>query len=439
MSGYNIASNRYFGRVVSAGLVWLASASVLGCRTDGADLPTQEQVEIFSWWISPGEVEALNALLRVHARRYPQVRIVNSVAEDRENARTTLQSRIEQGAPPDTFQANSGADLFRWISPYGSDSESKLESLNDLAAEEGWYDSFPAEVIAALSDPSSDRLYAVPTNVHRLNTLFYDPQYFERHALRVPRSVGDLLALCEQIRTLPEPRDCLALGNKNHWPLALFTFEALFPALAGARAYTAYWAGELPYDAPPILETLEWALRFWPYFNQDAAALDWDQGVAKLATGQSAMVVMGDWAKGYLQTRGLTPEVDFMQVPFPGSESVFVFTADCFPLPKGARRRGLARDVLRTFGSLEGQLAFNLRKGSIPARTDFDPETFDPLARGTVQDFRALDVTLVKALSGLLPPHYPGGLNASIEEMLENEDPAYVVNVLRIGHPMLGR
>lgn len=439
MEGQRIGGRDRLRRAARAVLVGLAAEAALGCSSDPVELPARDQVEIFSWWISPGEVEALDELLQVHARHYPRVRVVNSVAEDRDHARATLQSRMEEGAPPDTFQANIGADLFRWLSPFGGDAGSRLESLDELAAKEAWHDVFPTEVLAALSDPRSGQLYGVPTNIHRLNTLFYDRRYFERHALRVPRDPGELLELCEQIGRLAEPRDCLAVGNKNHWPMALFAFGAMFPALAGAATYNAYWAGELPYDAAPMLEALEWVLRLWPHFNEDASLIDWDEGVEKLVSGQSAMVVMGDWAKGYLQTRGLTPEVDFMSVPFPGSESAFVFTADCFPLPNGARRRGLARDLLRTFGSVEGQLAFNLRKGSIPARVDYDPAAFDPLARRTIQDFRAPAVTLVKALSGLLPSHYPGGLNASIEDMLENEDPAYVVNQLRIGHALLRR
>src|SRR5687768_18267999 len=50
----------------------------------------------------------------------------------------------------------------------------------------------------------------------------------------------------------------------------------------------------------------------------------------------------------------------------------FVFTLDTFGLPKGAPNRSGAIDLLKVMGSREGQNAFNVVKGSIPARTDID-------------------------------------------------------------------
>jgi glucose/mannose transport system substrate-binding protein len=36
------------------------------------------QLEIFSWWTSGGEVEALNAIYEIYSAQYPNVEIVNA-------------------------------------------------------------------------------------------------------------------------------------------------------------------------------------------------------------------------------------------------------------------------------------------------------------------------------------------------------------------------
>jgi glucose/mannose transport system substrate-binding protein len=133
------------------------------------------------------------------------------------------------------------------------------------------------------------------------------------------------------------------------------------------------------------------------------------------------MTVMGDWAKGALVQLQGVPGETFGQIPFPGTQGSFIFTADTFPLPRGAPSREAALDLLETFVSSAGEAAFNPIKGSIPARTDADPSIYDPLGRVTLRDFR--QDRLFLALSGLVPGAFSTPVNAALAEMVDQLDP----------------
>ncbi len=393
---------------------------------------TPVPVEIFSWWSSKSERAALGAVLDVHEEKHPKVRVINAAEELAEDARARLADRMRRGLPPDTFQANSGRDLFQWVlSGDRDDSETKVAALNTIAEDNDWFSVFAEPVVDALS--YQGRMYAVPLDIHRLNTLYYNVHVLEEVGIEPPRTLGELHSVLDVLveHGYEAP---LSIGNRYDWTMSLFAMENLFPSLAGPDFYEGYWSGRYEPEHDKMKAVLNELLSLWPYFNRDAMEIDWTVGVERLfadeKSNRSAFTVMGDWAKGHLQSQGYEPGIDFGSVPFPGSQGTFVFTADCFPLPKGAPHREDVVDLLVTFGSKKGQVAFSALKGSLPARVDIDPKKdLDSLARVTWEDFRS-DV-LVSALSGLLDTDFAEALAAAVTETLVDEDPDPVLFALR--------
>ena len=82
---------------------------------------------------------------------------------------------------------------------------------------------------------------------------------------------------------------------------------------------------------------------------------------------------MGDWAEAAFEEAGKKAPADYVYLPAPGTDGVFDFLADSFTLPVGAPHPAGAKAWLKTVGSLDGQVAFNKAKGSIPARKDAKP------------------------------------------------------------------
>lgn len=411
-------------------LLIAASCAVAGgCGSDdepGSAEPTGE-VKVFSWWTSGGEVDALRALISVHEKNYPQTKIKNLAEDLADEAHDRLAQLMEEGNPPDLYQANVGADEFTYVLFNGvDDSDSRVESLNSLAEAEGWTEVFPPAVREALS--YNGTMYAVPANIHRINSLFYNRKIMEQEGLPVPETTEDLLTTAEALKSAGYTPLCI--GSADSWTLALLLFENVLPAVAGGNYYKDYWTGKEDPKSTEMRDSIAYFQSLWPYFNADAGELDWTAGIDHMFEQDSpcVMTVMGDWAKGYLTTKGWTAGEDFDQAPFPGSNGTFVFTADTFPLPKGAPNRAGAVAFLKTVGSIEGQVAFNLLKGSIPVRTDVNPEEFDATAQRTMADF-AKD-QLVTARSGLVPLDAFADLPAALQDLVREDDDDVVLNAL---------
>ena len=141
------------------------------------------------------------------------------------------------------------------------------------------------------------------------------------------------------------------------------------------------------------------------------------------------MMINGDWAKGYFTAEGAEAGTDFDEVATPGTVGTFVFTSDSFPVSSGSRHPRETKDLLATFGSVEGQRVFNRQKGSIPARTDVPASAFDALSRATITDFR--DGERILALSGLAPMAFLAPVQDALLTFYETRDPDIVLFRIR--------
>lgn len=415
------------------------SASVSGLGGAGSlDERHGGPIEIFSWWTSGGELEALDALVELHESRVPGSQVMNAAVAFSDKARSQLVKRFGSGLPPDTFQTNAGASLAQWVITDGIGPEHSLVAdLSRMFEGEGLESAFYPDVQEAVSVAGVP--YAVPANVHRVNSLFFRPQALEALGLKVPQSLPELLEICRRVQTDEALRlasgasdlRCLGGGNRWGWVLPEITFEMLVPALSSGAFYESYFRGDEEALAPPILEALDIALRLYcgesssagcsghGAFNSDLAELDWTGGMDKLRDGEVLFAPMGDWARGYLQSEsGGLLEIgrDFEVIPFPGSAGSFVFAVDAFPLPLGATNERGARSFLCTLASTDGQLLFNHYKGSIPARR----VPRDLLDESTVQlldEFEAAE--RVGALSHLVNPAFGSRLAAELTASLQ--------------------
>ncbi len=213
----------------------------------------------------------------------------------------------------------------------------------------------------------------------------------------------------------------IALGNKGKWTLPELVFEDILPGIAGAKYYQDFWRGKGKSSDPQVADTLKEALLLSGYFNDKTDELDWQDALDLMYLGIAAMGAMGDWAKGYFESKNWTADVDFGVIQFPGEYPVFVYTSDSFPLPiNDAPSHDLAAQLLQTFASVESQVEFNKFKGSIPARQDIDlgqyPDSFDAMHLRTYQAFQSADRAL--AMSGLLPSGLMNDLDTTLRDSL---------------------
>jgi glucose/mannose transport system substrate-binding protein len=94
--------------------------------------------------------------------------------------------------------------------------------------------------------------------------------------------------------------------------------------------------------------------------------------------GKAGVQFMGDWAKGEFLKAGLKPDQDFLCFRFPGTQGTVTFNSDQFAMfAVGGDRQSAQIALASAIMSPSFQSAFNVVKGSVPARTDVPDADFD--------------------------------------------------------------
>jgi glucose/mannose transport system substrate-binding protein len=342
------------------------------------------EVEVFSWWVGPGEADGLNAMVEVFNQQYPDIAFVNAAVAGGAgtNARAVLATRLSANDPPDSWQAHAGQEI---IGTYVA--ANQVAPLGDFFTEQGFTDALPETLLPLISQDGEP--YSVPVNIHRSNVMWYNPAVLEQAGVSaVPATYEEFFAACDQIQAAG--LICLALGPQ--WT-AMHLFENVLLGTLGADVYSGLWTGETDWNSAEVTQGIENFATALTYTNSDASSLnDW-QPAAKLVTdGDAAFNIMGDWAYGYFANPdpnglALTPHEQFEWAPPPGTDGLFLFLADSFVLPASAQNPEGTNAWLTVAASKEGQEAFNPLKGSICARTDCDPSLFSEYSQGAADDW----------------------------------------------------
>ncbi len=352
----------------------------------GVGISAQEagELEIFSWWTSGGEVEALNALYEIFNREYPDVEIVNAALAGGQgqggNMKALLETRMLGGEPPDSFQVHIGRELIDSHVIAG-----RMEPLGWLYEELGLYDVIPAEVVEIASYEGEP--YSVPVNIHRSNVMWYRPSRLAEVGVETPPATWEeFFEVAEMLSEAGIPAIAIA-EQGNGGGFSGHVFENILVSVMGAEKYNGLFDGSTGWDDPDVTESLEIMNRLYDYANQDYLSTSWgDINDRFVADDGPAMMVMGDWTHGVMLSKGFE---DYHWTTSPGTEGLYMVLSDSFGLPLNAPNRDNTIAFLKVIASVEGQDAFNVVKGSIPARVDTDRSIYDEYLTGSIEAFEA--------------------------------------------------
>ncbi len=105
----------------------------------------------------------------------------------------------------------------------------------------------------------------------------------------------------------------------------------------------------------------------------------WNDATNMVITGKAAAQVMGDWAQGEFSVANQVAGKDYDCLPGLGFNPVLDTGGDAFYFPKPAGDNPELVEAQLKMASLlvspEVQVAFNLKKGSLPIRADIDMST----------------------------------------------------------------
>jgi len=123
------------------------------------------------------------------------------------------------------------------------------------------------------------------------------------------------------------------------------------------------------------------------YVDDNFSGRDWNLASALVIEGDAAFQIMGDWAKGEFLNAGQVPNQDFVCFRVPGTQGSVTFNADQFLMFEvGEELRAAQNELASSILAPEFQIAFNVVKGSVPARTDISDSEFDDCGKKGMRD-----------------------------------------------------
>lgn len=349
----------------------------LGGRIAGAqDAGT---LEVFSWWTSPGEAPALQALFDSYLAAHPGTEIINAAVAGGAgvNAIAVLLTRLQGNQPPDSWQTHVGRELIdQYVVP------GYCAPISDLYVSEGWMDVIPADLVDQATWEGEQ--YSIPVGVHRGNGFWYNKQVMTDNGIEVgdTMTLDEFFAAADILKAAGIP--ALALAMKDTFAGAQ-TFENTLLGVVGPDTYRALFKGEAAWDEQGVKDAATAYAKMLDYVNPDFSALTWDGATALVIEGKAGFNSMGDWAYGEVVAKNATDNIGW--VSHPGTAGSFVLVVDSFTLPVGAPHAENAANWLKVLGSKEAQEAFNPLKGSIPPRTDVNRDIFDAYHQWSMDSF----------------------------------------------------
>jgi len=358
--------------------VKLLAGLIAGCFGAGSALAADKTVEVVHWWTSGGEAAALKVLKDDMQKRGYSWKDSPVAGGGGEQARTVLRARVAAGNPPDAMQM-----LGFIITDYAE--EGLLGDLSGVAGKEGWDKVVPAPLQKFAK--YKGHWVAAPVNIHRTNWIWANKKIFDELKITPPKTFDELLAAADKLKKagyIP-----LAHGGQPWQDATIFDSAVLS---AGGPEF--YQKAMIDLDKNALgSKTMEKAFeqmqKLHALLDPNYPNRDWNLATAMVITGKAGTQIMGDWAKGEFLKASKKPNVDFYCFQYPGTEGSFTFNADEFAMFKVGKEQEAGQLTLASaIMDKNFQEAFNLAKGSIPARTDVANTKFDDCGKKSMADLK---------------------------------------------------
>jgi len=356
-----------------------AVAALTAASFGSAHAADVKEVQMLHWWTSGGEAAALNVLKGDLAKEGFAWKDVPVAGGGGDAAMTALKAMVAAGTYPTASQM-----LGYTVLDYAA--AGVMGDLTETAVKEGWDKSVPA----ALQKFSvyDGKWVAAPVNVHSVNWLWINKAVMDKIGGTQPKTFDDLIALLDKAKAAGVVP--LALGGQN-WQEATM-FDSIVLSTGGPEFYKKAFndLDEASLKSDTMKKSFDNLATIVKYVDPNFSGRDWNLATAMVIKGDALVQVMGDWAKGEFVAAKKTPDKDFLCYRFPGTDGSVIYNSDMFGMFNVPEDRKAAQVALATATlSKSFQSAFNVVKGSVPARTDVPDTAFDACGKKGIADLKA--------------------------------------------------
>jgi glucose/mannose transport system substrate-binding protein len=344
----------------------LLRSFLIGTALTCASAASATELEVTHWWTSGGEAAAVSELATAW-NATGNSWLDGAIAGSGGTARPIIISRILGGDPMAVTQLNHGRQAEELIEA------GLMLDLTDVAEAGNWKDII---VPSTLLDSCTvdGKIYCVPLNIHSWQWLWLSNKAFADAGVATPKNWEEFAANADALRAAGKVP--LAVGAQG-WQQA-GAFGVLSVAIAGKDAWVAVNVNK---DAG-VASGPEYAKVFEAAVTARAMSAggniqDWNQATNMVITGAAGGQIMGDWAQGEFQIAGQTAGEDYECLPGVGVSNILDTAGDAFyfPVNKDPAITAAQKEFAALMVSPPVQVAFNLKKGSVPVRSDIDMST----------------------------------------------------------------
>lgn len=341
----------------------LATILLAATALTGAGAAQATDLEVTHWWTSGGEAAAVAEFAKAFDATGNHW-VDGAIAGSGDVARPIIISRILGGNPMGATQLNPGKDADDLIAA------GLMQDLTDLATKEDW-----ANILRPKSQMESctkdGKVYCVPVNLHSGQWMWTNRKVYEDAGIAPPQNWAEMVAAAPKLKE----KGLIPLSLAEGWPIGLMT-EDLIVATAGVDNYVAVYKDRNMDIArgPEFAKVFQAIDQARQIIDPKTVVPQWNDAVALVIQGKAGANVMGDWAGGEFAVAGMVAGKDFDCLPGLGVEPVLGTGGDVFYFPKSADPEVTKAQMAMAsmMVTKEVQVAFNLKKGSLPMRADVD-------------------------------------------------------------------
>ncbi len=352
----------------------LAASMSLAIMSIGA--AHAQRAEVIHWWTSGGESAAVQELASAY-KAAGGTWVDNAIA-GADAARSTAINRIVGGTPSTAAQFNTSKQYHDIIKG------GLLNNVDEVAIKNNWDKLLPAPILNSIK--VDGHYYAVPVNIHMPAWFFYSKAAFEKAGIKSePKTPEEFFAALDKLKAAGITP--LAFGGQP-WQEKL-VFDAILAHVGGAELYLKFYRDldQKTIQSDAFKKVVVSFKRLHDYVDAGSANRNWNDATSLVISGKAGVQIMGDWAKGEFQAAKQTAGKEFGCFPGFGPKSPYIIAGDVFVFPKTTNADAIKAQHLlaTTFTSPKTQVAFNIKKGSIPIRTDVDAKAMDICAQAGLE------------------------------------------------------